>query len=136
HGDELHVPIAPEQTFEALAGDRIRITSRVVTMDGRWWDADKLRGGSEQNTIIYRPAASRVRIDYSEDHARIRIPWPEPRYRFSGTTHFGPLMEMFGREWHISQWEQDAEHTWVELVFNRRLKSDEMRLEAVPRRVA
>lgn len=131
--EELHVPIAPAQAMEALAGVHIRITSRVVTMDGQWWEAGKLKGGREQNVIVYRPAG-RVRIDYTGDHARIPIPWPEARYRWTGLAHFGPVVNIFGREWHMGQWEQDADHTWVHLVFSRCLSPGEMGIEARPRR--
>jgi hypothetical protein len=77
--EELRVPIATGDAMEALTGEHVRITSRLVTMDGRWWKAGQLMGDSVQNFIVYRPAG-RLRIDFTEDHARIRMPWPEARY--------------------------------------------------------
>jgi hypothetical protein len=132
--EELQVPIAPDQAIEALTGEHVRITSRVVTMDGRWWEADRLSGG-EQNIITYRPAGL-VRIDYTADHARIQVPWPEARYQWSGLAHFGPVVHVFGREWNIGQWEQDADHTWLHLIFSRWLAPEEMGLEARPQQRA
>jgi hypothetical protein len=31
------------------------------------------------------------------------------------------VFEIFGREWHVSRWEEDAERTWLHLVFSRTL---------------
>ena len=131
--EELNVPIARAQALEALAGAAARITSRVVTMDGRWWQAGNLTSTAEQNMIVYRPAG-RVRIDYSSEHARIRVLWPEARYRWTGDTNFDTVMHVFGREWRLGRWEQDAEHTWVDLVFTRWLRACEMGFEPAPRR--
>jgi hypothetical protein len=113
--EELHVRIPPSQARELLKTDHLRITSAVVTMDGQLWQADKLQQG-EQDSIVYRPAG-RLRIDCSGDHARMFLPWPETRSRWSGPVSFTNRMEMFGRGWHISHWEQDAERTLLHLVF-------------------
>src|SRR5262249_9009764 len=37
--------------------------------------------------------------------------------RWSGAVSFTNRMEMYGREWHISHWEQDIERTLLHLVF-------------------
>jgi hypothetical protein len=113
--EELHVPIATSQAKELLTRDHIRITSTVVTMDGQLWQADKLQR-AEKNAIVYRPAG-RLRIDYSEDHARIVMPWLEAHGNWSGPVSFTNRPEVFGREWRISHWEQDGEHTLLHLEF-------------------
>ena len=115
--EEVHVPIAPAQALEILKGDQVRIGSVVVTMDGRWWESENLQSG-EQFSVVYRPMG-RLRIDFSADHAKLRVPWPETRLRWSGEVRFRDAFKVFGREWHGSQWEEDAEHTWLHLVFSR-----------------
>jgi hypothetical protein len=118
-GEEVHVPIAPAQALEILKGDQVRIGSIVVTMDGRWWESENLQSG-EQHSVVCRPMG-RLRIDYSADHAKLRVPWPETRLRWSGGVCFRNVFEIFGREWHVSRWEEDAERTWLHLVFSRTL---------------
>jgi hypothetical protein len=118
-GEEVHVPIPPAQALDILKGDRVRIGSIVVTMDGRWWESKDLECG-EQHSVVYLPMG-RLRIDYSADHARLEMPWPESRLRWSGFVHFRDTFEIFGREWHVSQWEEDAEGTRLHLVFSRTL---------------
>jgi hypothetical protein len=113
--EELHVPIGSAQAVELLTHDRVRFTSIVVTMDGRWWQADKLYTG-DWNAVVYRPIG-RLRIDYSNDHARLRIPWPESRFEWSGPVSFPDTFELFGRQWRVAQWELDAERAWLNLVF-------------------
>ena len=113
--EELHVPIPPSQAKELLKTDHVRITSTVVTMDGQLWQADKLQR-AEKDTIVYRPAG-RLRIDYSEDHSRIVMPWAEARWHWSGPVSFTNRPEVFGREWRISHWEQDGERTLLHLEF-------------------
>lgn len=113
--DEVHVPISSAEALEALKGEKVRITSIIVTMDGRWWQADRLKGGPG-NAVVYRPMG-RLSMDYSEDHVRVRVPWPEARMHWSGSVSFAAPFEIFGRAWHIAQWEQDAEHTWLDLEF-------------------
>jgi hypothetical protein len=113
--EELHVPIGSAQAVELLTHDRVRFTSIVATMDGRWWQADKLYTG-DWNAVVYRPMG-RLRIDYSNDHARLRIPWPESRFEWSGPVSFPATLELFGRQWRVAQWEQDAERAWLNLVF-------------------
>lgn len=118
-GEEVHVPIAPAQALEILKGDHVRIGSVVVTMDGRWWESENLQSG-ERHSVVCRPMG-RLRIDYSADHAKLRVPWPETRLRWSGGVCFRNVFEIFGREWQVSQWEVDAERTWLHLVFSRTL---------------
>jgi hypothetical protein len=113
--EELQVSIPRSQAAELLKADHLRITSTVVTMDGQLWQADKLQSG-EQDSIVYLPAG-RLRIDYSEDHARIVLPWPETHAQWSGPVSFAGRLVMFGREWHISYWEQNAQGTLLHLVF-------------------
>jgi hypothetical protein len=118
-GEEVHVPIAPAQALEILKGDQVRIGSIIVTMDGRWWESENLQSG-EQHSVVYRPMG-RLRIDYSADHAKLRVPWPEARLRWSGGVSFRDTFAIFGREWQVSRWEEDAERTWLHLVFSRAL---------------
>jgi hypothetical protein len=113
--EELHVPIPSSQADELVKMRHVRITSAGVTMDGQLWQADKLQRG-EQASIVYGPAG-RLRIDYSGDHARMILPWPEAHWRWDGPVSFTNRVEMFGREWHISHWEQDADRTLLHLVF-------------------
>ena len=114
-GEELHVPLDPAQAIKILRGDAMRFGSVVVTMDGRWWQAERLQGG-EQDRIVYRPMG-RLQINYSEDHARLRIPWPELRPEWPGAVSFGNTFELFGRKWRVAQWEQTAQQTALDLEF-------------------
>jgi len=112
---ELRVSIPRSQAIELLKTDHVRITSAVVTMDGQLWQADKLQRG-ERDFIVYRPAG-RLRIDYSADHALMVLPWPETREHWTGSVSFSGRLEMFGREWRISHWEQIAEGALLHLEF-------------------
>jgi hypothetical protein len=123
-GEELHVPIAPAEALEIGKVDPVRIGSVIVTMDGRWWEAVSHQNG-EPHSVVYRPVG-RLRIDYSESHVRLRVPWPETRLNWSGSIPLPDTFEIFGREWHLSQWEQDAERTWLDLKFSRILPMTEM----------
>jgi hypothetical protein len=113
------VPIAAAQALEILKGDPVRIGSILVTMDGRWWESEKLQSG-QQHLVVYRPGG-RLRIDYSADHAKLTVPWPEPEMRWPGAVHFRDSLEIFGRLWHASTWETDGERTWLHLEFSRAL---------------
>ena len=117
--EELQVPIAATHALEILKGDPVRIGSILVTMDGRWWEPEKLQSG-EQHLVVYRPGA-RLRIDYSADHAKLTVPWPEPELRWPGAVHFRDSLEIFGRGWHATRWETDGERTWLHLEFSRAL---------------
>jgi hypothetical protein len=119
YGEEVHVPLAPAQCRQILERDQVRISSILVTMDGRWWESENLRYG-EDDAVVYRPMG-RLRIDFSADHATLRVPWPEPRFRWSGEVNFRDTLELFGREWRISRWEEDDKRTWLNLVFARAL---------------
>jgi hypothetical protein len=117
-GDELHVPLSPEQLSPMLKKSPVLlIGSIVVTMDGRWWESERLSYG-EKNAVVYLPMG-RLEIDFSADHARLRLPWPEARSKWHGTVEFPGTFELFGREWRVSRWEQDAKRTWLDLVFLR-----------------
>jgi len=117
--DELHVPIAPLEAMKILASDAVRITSLLVTMDGRLWQAHRLKTGP-QSIVVYRPTDI-LRIDYSSEHARVKLPWPDARFTWDGPVSFEDSMEFFGREWRIAKWEQDAKSTWLHLEFVRTL---------------
>jgi hypothetical protein len=116
-GQEVHVPIAAAEALEILKGDPVRIASILVTMDGRWWESENLQSG-EQYSVVYKPGG-RLRIDYSSDHSRLDVPWPQTRLHWSGDVHFPDSFEIFGREWDASSWETDGERTWLHLVFSR-----------------
>lgn len=115
--EEVHVPIGPAKVLEILRAQPVRIASVIVTRDGRWWESDKLQSGT-QHTVVYR-AVGRLRLDYSADHLRLRVPWPEARTSWPGSVHFPASFEIFGREWRVSSWEKNAEGAWLHLVFSR-----------------
>ena len=127
---QLEVPISSSEALEALMAEKVRITSVVVTMDGRWWQADQLKGGSG-SAVLYKPMG-RLSMDYSSDHVRVRVPWPEARLHWSGSVQFAAPIEIFGRAWHIAHWEQDAERTWLDLEFAGVLPIAEIAAEAEP----
>jgi len=117
--ERLHVPITAAQALEIPRSAPLKIASIIVTMDGRWWEAEKLQSG-EQHAVVYRPRpGGRLRIDYSSEHAILKVPWPDTRLSWSGGVHFGDSFEIFGREWHASSWEKDEEGVWLTLVFSR-----------------
>jgi hypothetical protein len=115
-GEELRVPLAPAQAREILKSDQVRIGSILVTMDGRWWESERLRYGDNE-AVVYRPMG-RLRIDFSADHARLRVPWPEARAQWSGDVQLGGALGLFGREWRVSRWDADAGRTWLDLMFS------------------
>jgi hypothetical protein len=112
--EELQVEIPPAETDELLQADPVRITSAVVTMDGQLWQADRLQRG-ERDSIVYR-GTGRLRIDYSGEHARLVLPCSDAHGRWSGPVSFTNRLEIFGREWHISHWQQDSERTLLHLI--------------------
>lgn len=116
-GPELHIPIKLHQVMQILNDAPVGIGSLVVTADGRLWEAAEVQGGPE-DILVYRPRG-RPRIDYSADHARLRVPWSEARPSWSGAVHFPNDLEVFGRFWKIAQWENDGAHSWLHLVFSR-----------------
>lgn len=116
-GEEIHVPIAAAQALEILKRVPIRIASILVTMDGRWWESETLQSG-EQHSVVYK-SGGRLRIDYSAEHAKLKVPWPDKQLCWSGEVRFRDPFEIFGREWHASSWETDGERTWLHLVFSR-----------------
>ena len=93
-------------------------------MDGRWWEAVCLQS-VESHSVIYRPVG-RLRIDYSGGQVRLRVPWPETGLNWSDSIPFPDTFQIFGREWHLSRWEQDAERTWLDLVSSRVLPMTDM----------
>jgi hypothetical protein len=116
-GQELHIPIKPDQVMQILKEAPVGIGSLVVTADGRCWEAAQLQGGAE-DVLVYRPHG-RPRIDYSADHARLRVPWSESRPSWAGRVDFPYELEVFGRFWRVAQWENDGAHSWLHLVFAR-----------------
>jgi hypothetical protein len=133
-GEEVHVPIAPTWALRMMKQEPVRIGSIIVTMDGRSWEAKYLES-SEQHAVVYRPVGQ-LRIDYSGDHARLRAPWPENRVHWSGGGYCRDTFKIFGREWHVSKWEVDAERTWLHLVFARVLSVSEIAPVATGTKVA
>jgi hypothetical protein len=127
---ELHVPIAPAWAQEILRKRIVRVGSVIVTMDGRWWEAESVDSG-EQHSIVYR-SAGRLRIDDSGDHIRLRVPWPEKRLHWSGREHRDETFKIFGREWRVAAWVVDAERTWMDLVFFRVAPAAETDASSVP----
>lgn len=118
--EELHVPIAQMQANELLRADPIHLGSILVTMDGRWWQADRLLEDGEQVLIVHDPGG-RLEIDHSGDHARLRIPWPETRAGWAGQLVLPESFAIFGRQWRVERWERDSEQTQLHLVFLRTL---------------
>ncbi len=115
--EELHVPLPATDIREILKEDHLHIGSFLMTMDGRWWESQRVCYG-ENDSIVYRPMG-RLRIDYSADHARLPVPWPETRLRWNGSVSFPQTMDLFGREWRVSRWEEDTQRTWLHLEFLR-----------------
>jgi hypothetical protein len=114
--EELHVPISKAQAGELLRDDRLHLGSILATMDGGWWQADRLLEDEKQDLIVYCPGG-RLTIQYSGDHARLQIPWPEMRNGWSGPVSLHHIFEIFGRQWGIERWEQDPQQTRLHLVF-------------------
>jgi hypothetical protein len=110
---ELHVPISQEQVRKIFEATQFRIASLVITMDGRWWQSEKLVSG-DRNAIVYRPVGQ-LRIDFSLNQARLRVPWAESRAHWPGPLPFPPPLELFGRRWRVAEWEQAAEGAWLNL---------------------
>jgi hypothetical protein len=122
-GDELHVPLDPSQALKILKHDLVHIGSIVVTMDGRWWESARLQRGQEI-VIVYRPGGL-LRIDFSCEHARLVVPWPNSEARSAGVVHLPERVALFGREWRGLAWERSAERTWLHLEFSRALTLSE-----------
>jgi hypothetical protein len=122
--EEVRVPISPEQVQQIRQHEPVRIGSVIMTMDGRWWEPENLES-AERYSIVYRPGG-RLRIDYSGEHARLRVPWPEKLLRWSGGQDFGERFKIFGREWRVTKYEVDGERTWLHLELFRVLPISEL----------
>jgi hypothetical protein len=131
-GEELHVPLEASQVAEVLKHDPISIGSIVVTTDGRWWESVRLQRGDE-SVIVYRPGG-RLRIDFSCEHARLVVPWPDFAGPSPGVVHLPDHFSLFGREWRGLAWERSAERTWLHLEFSRALTIPETLTSDNPRR--
>jgi hypothetical protein len=127
----LHVPLPEDQALRILRSDPVRIGSIVVTVDGRWWQAEALQSGAE-TAVVYRPAG-RLRIDFSSDHARLITPCADTCYRWPGDVRLPERIEIFGREWRARGWERNAEGAWLHLEFVRALRIPERRSPSAPR---
>jgi len=119
-GEELRVPIAGADAVEILRANSTRIGSVVVTMDGRSWHAARLHAG-EQTMIVYT-AGERLRIDFSAEHAKLTVRWPEALPRGSGSVPVIGPFEVFGREWRMASWEMNGEGTLLHFTFSRALR--------------
>jgi hypothetical protein len=118
---ELHVPLAEAQALELLKrNDPVRIRSIVVTTDGRWWQSERLQGGAE-SALIYR-AGDRLRIDFTSEHAKLTVPWPDSEAYWHGDVRLPEHVQVFGREWRGIAWERTAERAWLRLEFVRVLR--------------
>jgi hypothetical protein len=115
--EELRVPLTAAQALQILRTDPVRIGSVIVTMDGRSWQASTLQSG-EQNIVVYTPG-DHLRIDFTADHVKLTVPWPETPSCWSGEVPVRGPFELFGREWHISSWEIQRESTLLHLTFSR-----------------
>ena len=126
-GDEVHVPVAAEQAAEILRRDPVRIGSVIVTLDGRFWESESLQSG-EEHYVVYKPGG-RLRIDFSAEHAKLVVPWPQAQLHWPGSVQFREPFELFGREWNESSWEMEGGRAWLHLVFSRALPIAEMQPE-------
>lgn len=122
-GEEVRVPVSPEQLQKILQQEQVRIGSVIVTMDGRWWETENLQS-AERFCIFFRPGG-RLRIDYSGRHATLRVPWPV-KMRWSGGCHSDDRFKIFGREWRVTKYEVDSERTWLLLELFRKLPVSEL----------
>lgn len=116
-GEELHVPLTPDQAREMLRTDPLHIGSVLVTMDGRAWQSSALHSG-DRNIVVYTPG-ERLRIDFTRDHARLTVAWPETPAQWSGPVPVRGPFQIFGREWHASSWEIQRDSTLLHLTFTR-----------------
>jgi hypothetical protein len=122
--DDLQVPISAAQAFHIIEDDQVRIGSIIVTMDGRWWRSRILQSG-EQHSVVYQPL-ERFRIDYSGDHSKLCVHWPENRSGWRDNSYYLDSFRIFGREWRVFKLEADAEHTWLHLICSRVLPVSEL----------
>ena len=115
--EELHVPITSAQALHILKMDPLRIGSVIVTMDGRSWQPSRLHSG-EENVVVYAHREP-LRIDFTADHAKLSVPWPEIPVRWSGAAPPREAFELFGREWQVSSWEMRREVNLLHLTFRQ-----------------
>lgn len=129
--EEIHVPIGPEQAKAIVTSEQVRIGSVIVTMDGRWWESRSLQTGPS-HSVVHVPAG-RFRIDDSADHAKLMLPCMDAHRQWFGEAAFPETFEIFGRVWRVTGWEQDGEHSWVHLIYDRNLRVDEIAPAAAAR---
>jgi hypothetical protein len=117
--EELCVPLEETQALGLLDHDPGRISSILVTVDGRWWESVRLLGGPEC-ALVYRPGG-RLRIDFTAEHARLVLPWPVSAAYWPGEVRLPSRFEIFGREWRSVAWERTLDRAWLLLEFTRAL---------------
>jgi hypothetical protein len=117
--EEIHVPIEAAQAQDIRRHAPLRIASLIATADGRCWESESLQSGA-QHLVIFKPR-ERLRLDRTEEHARLKLPWPDARLKWTGTVHFPESLELFGRQWHGSSLEEDTQRAWLNLVFSHPL---------------
>lgn len=129
--DELHVPLDQAQAVEVLKPHPVHLRSAVVTMDGRLWQSARFQSGPE-TAIVYRPI-ERLRIDFTSEHARLAVPWPDAQAEWPGAVHLPVSIELFGRQWRGHAWEKNADRTCLHLEFSGVLPASEGREKPHPR---
>ena len=81
--------------------------------------------------VVYT-AGERLRIDFSAEHAKLSVRWPEALPGGFGAVPVRGPFEVFGREWRMASWEMDGEGTLLHFTFSRALRVAEMGQPAAP----
>jgi hypothetical protein len=68
----------------------------------------------------------RFRLDYVASQVRLRVSFPVNPLQWPGRIPFPDRFEIFGREWHLCQWEQDSERACLHLGVSRILPTGEI----------
>jgi hypothetical protein len=122
--EEIHIPITPIQPTQFMRNKPVRIASIILTTDGRWWQSEHLQC-DDRICVVYRPGG-RLRISYDADNAKVRVPLPDGRLRWSDRLYSADTLKFFGREWRVAKWEADDERTWLHLISSRVLPPSEL----------
>ena len=128
--EAIYVPISQAHAKLILSGAPVRLGSLIVTTDGRLWESQNLESG-QRHSVAYRPVG-RLRIDYSSNHAELRVPWPANRLEWSGDVSFREKFRLFGREWRVARWEQHERGACVHLTVSRVLSISDIAPDAAP----